>query len=63
MKSLIQSFNLSGRVVAGHFGPDVQLTPRFGQLDLALALGQFFFLLGGALVVTVGAADAQDVMR
>jgi hypothetical protein len=35
----------------------MQLTPRFSQLDLALAFGHFFLLLGGALVVAMCAAD------
>ena len=50
-------------LLAGHLGAHMQLAPRLGQLHLALAFGQFFFLLGCALVVTVGAAHAQDVMR
>ncbi len=49
--------------VVGHLGAHMQLTPRFGQFDLALAFGQFFFLLGSALVVAVSAAHAQHVMR
>lgn len=49
--------------VFGHLGPYMQLTPSFGQLDLALTLGQFFFLLRRALVVAVSAAHAQHEKR
>ncbi len=53
----------SKALMAGHLGAHMQLAPGLGQLHLALALRQFFFLLGRALVVAMGAAHAQNVMR
>ena len=63
LKGSTQSVTWVQLVVLGHLGAHMDLAARFGQLHLPLALGQFLFLLRGALVVAVGAAHAFDVMR
>lgn len=47
---------------AGHFGAQMHFAPGLGQFNLTLAFSQFFLLLGRALVVAMGAAQAFHVV-
>ena len=60
----VQAFSVPLQIVlVGHLRPNVHPALRLGEFNLALALGQFLFLLRGALIVAMRAAHPQNVVR